>query len=182
MKYIVLFIKKTLRYLLKPLSFLPAIAMMIFIFYMSSQPADDSAGLSFEVSKALVQKYNTWGHKGMSDMSLVTLAMVIHGYVRKAAHVFEYFLLAICVGLPFYVYRIRGIGLMLLTGLICVGYAALDEYHQVFVPGRSGEPRDVLIDSIGIFFGVILVRIIGYIGRKTIFAPLSLDKYEVVSK
>ena len=182
MKYLGLFIKKTLRILLKPLSFVPAIAMMCFIFYMSSQPGGDSAGLSFEVSKALVNGYNKWGHKGLSDISLATLAIVIHGYVRKAAHVGEYFLLAISVGLPFYVYRIRGFGLMLLTGLICVSYAALDEYHQMFVPGRNGEPRDVLIDSIGIFFGVILVRIIGYIGRKTIFAPLSLDKYEVVGE
>ena len=69
---------------------------------------------------------------------------------------------------------------MFITGIICVAYAALDEYHQMFVPGRSAEVRDVLIDSIGIFAGVILVRIIGYIGRKTIFAPLSLDKYEIV--
>jgi len=182
MKYIVLFIKKTLRYLLKPLSFIPAFAMMFFIFYMSSQPAGESSGLSYEVSKALVLGYNRLGHKGLSDMSLAALAVAIHAIVRKIAHVLEYFMLAICVGLPFYVYRIRGIGLMFLTGFICVAYAALDEYHQTFVPGRSGEPRDVLIDSIGIFFGVLLVRIIGYIGRKTIFAPLSLDKYEVVER
>ncbi len=182
MKYFILFVKKTLRYLLKPLSFIPAVLMMYLIFYMSSQPGGESAGLSYEVSKALVEGYNKWGHKGLSDMSLTTLAVLIHGYVRKFAHMMEYLLLAICVGLPFYVYRIRGFWLVFLTSLICVGYAALDEYHQTFVTGRSGEVRDVLIDSIGILIGVILVQIIGYVGKKTIFAPLSLDKYEIVDK
>ena len=179
MKYLILFFKKTLRYLLKPLSFIPAVLMMYFIFYMSSQPGDESSGLSLEVSKALAVGYNRLGHKGLSDLNLAMLAIYIHPYVRKAAHIGEYFLLAICVGLPFYVYRVRGFKLMLITGIICVAYAALDEYHQTFVFGRSGDYHDVMIDSIGIFFGVIVVRILGYIGRKTIFAPLSLDKYEI---
>lgn len=180
MKYIILFLKKTLRYLLKPLSFIPAILMMYFIFYMSSQPGDDSAGLSLEVSKLLAFGYNRFADKGMNEYDLVAFIIAIHPYVRKAAHITEYFLLAICVGLPFYVYRVRGIALMFLTGIICVAYAALDEYHQTFVAGRVGDYHDVLIDSIGIFIGVIVVRIVGFIGRKTIFAPLSLDKYEIV--
>jgi len=29
------------------------------------------------------------------------------------------------------------------------GYAALDEAHQFFVPGRGGSPVDVLLDSAG---------------------------------
>ncbi len=179
MKYIILFVKKTLRYLLKPLSFIPAILMMYFIFYMSSQPGDDSAGLSLEVSKLLAFGYNKFADKGMSEYDLVAFIIMIHPYVRKAAHITEFFLLAICVGLPFYVYRVRGFALMFITGIICVAYAALDEYHQTFVSGRVGDYHDVLIDCIGVFFGVIVVRVVGFVGRKTIFAPLSLDKYEI---
>jgi VanZ family protein len=51
--------------------------------------------------------------------------------------------------------------------------AMLDEYHQTFVYGRSGSPRDVLIDSIGILIGVIVTRILGFVGRKTIFRWLA---------
>lgn len=182
MKYIKLFIKKTLRYLLKPLSFIPAILMMYFIFYMSSQPGEESSGLSLEVSRLLAFGYNKMADKGMSDTDILSFILFIHPYVRKAAHITEYFLLAICVGLPFYVYRIRGFALMFLTGVICVAYAALDEYHQTFVFGRVGDYHDVIIDSIGVFFGVIVVRILGFIGRKTIFAPLSLDKYEITDR
>jgi len=60
---------------------------------------------------------------------------------------------------------------MLLAGMICVGFAAGDEYHQSFISGRSPSVRDVGIDSFGIFWGIILVRIIGWTGRKTIFRP-----------
>ena len=45
---------------------------------------------------------------------------------------------------------------------------------QSFVPGRTPSPRDVLIDSIGIFAGIEITRLLCYIGRKTIFRPLSL--------
>ena len=47
--------------------------------------------------------------------------------------------------------------------------ACLDEYHQSFVAGRGPSSRDVMIDSIGILAGVILVRIVCFIGRITVF-------------
>ena len=52
------------------------------------------------------------------------------------------------------------------------GFAALDEFHQLFVEGRAGSLKDVLIDSCGSLTGIIFVRIFGYIGRKTIIEPL----------
>ena len=39
-------------------------------------------------------------------------------------------------------------------------YAMSDEYHQTFVMGRSGELRDVLIDSLGIITGIVLTVLI----------------------
>lgn len=35
--------------------------------------------------------------------------------------------------------------------LFCVVYAATDEYHQTFVPDRTGQAKDVLIDAVGAF-------------------------------
>ena len=60
---------------------------------------------------------------------------------------------------------------MILAGAICVGYACTDEYHQSLVSGRAASSRDVMIDSIGIFFGVILTRLIGWSGRMAITGP-----------
>ena len=67
--------------------------------------------------------------------------------------------------------------LMLTAGIICVGFACGDEYHQSFISGRSPAVKDVCIDSFGVFWGIILVRIIGWTGRKTIFRPRPEKKH-----
>lgn len=46
---------------------------------------------------------------------------------------------------------------MLISTLFCIIYALSDEIHQLFVFGRSGELKDVLIDTIGSFLGIILI-------------------------
>ena len=40
--------------------------------------------------------------------------------------------------------------------IICIVYAITDEVHQLFVFERSGEVRDVLIDSAGSLLGILL--------------------------
>ena len=176
MEFLRLFIKKFLRYILKPLSFIPAIIMMYVIYSFSAQPGADSGSLSLEVSKISVLAYNKLWMKGYDNATLNELIVVFHPYVRKLAHVTEYALLAASVALPLYVYRIRGIGLTVFASVFCMIFAVLDEYHQSFVAGRVASQTDVYIDCIGIFIGVIMIRILGYIGRKTIFACLSLER------
>ncbi len=175
MKFFTLFIKKFLRYILKPLSFLPALFMMYFIFSFSAQNGTESGSLSYEVSKLLVLAYNKILAKGYDNMTLNELIILIHPYVRKMAHVTEYFLLAASISFPLYVYRLRGLALTFIAGTFCIAFACLDEYHQSFVVGRVSSIRDVYIDCIGILFGIIVVRVIGFIGRKTIFSFLSLE-------
>lgn len=114
--------------------------------------------------------------KGWNETQIEAYTDQIHHYVRKTAHVTEYFVLAVTVAFPLYVYGIRGIWLIFVAGVFCVSFAGLDEYHQSFVAGRGPSVHDVAIDSIGILPGIILVRIVGFIGRKTIFRPLALPK------
>ena len=40
--------------------------------------------------------------------------------------------------------------------LFCFSYAVSDEFHQIFVIGRDGNFMDVLIDSVGVLFGIII--------------------------
>lgn len=178
MEFFSLFFKKFLRYILKPLSFVPALCMMYIIFSFSAQTGAESGSLSYQVSKVSVLAYNKLFFKGYDNMTLNELIALIHPYVRKMAHVSEYFLLAASVSLPLYVYRIRGIALTFLAGIFCIAFACLDEYHQSFIPGRVSSSRDVLIDSFGIILGILVIRICGYIGRKTIFSFLSLNNTE----
>ena len=92
------------------------------------------------------------------EEELAAQAHGIHYYVRKAAHMTEYFLLAVSISIPLYVYGVRGIWLILLASLICVGYAGLDEYHQAGVQGRGPSVKDVGIDSAGALLGVLIVQ------------------------
>ena len=43
--------------------------------------------------------------------------------------------------------------------LFCALYACTDEFHQIFISGRSGELKDVALDTIGATFGVLIYSI-----------------------
>ena len=44
--------------------------------------------------------------------------------------------------------------------LFCFSYAVSDEFHQTFVIGRDGNFIDVLIDSVGVLFGIMISYIL----------------------
>ncbi len=144
--------------LLKPLSFLPAILMMLLIYEFSAQTGEVSGELSYKISYQIVETKNEILGTNKSYDELAAEADSIHYYVRKAAHMTEYCVLAIAISFPLYVYKVRGIWLVLLAGMVCVGFAGLDEYHQSFVGGRGPSVKDVGIDSIGALIGIILVQ------------------------
>lgn len=149
---------KILITLLKPFSFAPALLMMYLIFSFSAQPGEVSGNLSYKVSYEIVEIKNEILSENKSSEELAYAADGIHYYVRKVAHMTEYFLLAIAISFPLYVYGVRGIWLMILAGIVCVGFAGLDEYHQSFVDSRTPTLKDVGIDSIGAFIGILLVQ------------------------
>ena len=176
MKYFLLYIKQTLRFVLKPLSFVPAIVMMCLIFSFSSQTSESSSALSYNVGVEILHVTNDFLDKGWSDEHISELSDLYQFYIRKLAHFSEYLLLAITVAFPLYVYGLRGFPLVIIAGMICVGYACLDEYHQSFVAGRTPQKKDVIIDSCGVLVGIIITRIVGWTGRMTIFRPLANKK------
>jgi VanZ family protein len=165
--------KSFLRAILKPFSFLPALFMMSVIFSFSAQDGTTSGNLSYKVSEIIVESANEAFDLNWSDSEIHYYIERIHHPVRKLAHMTEYFLLAVSVSLPLYVYGVRGLWLPILAGGICVGFAALDEYHQSFVAGRGPSVKDVCIDSIGVLIGVLMVQFFCFLGRLTIFRPLS---------
>ena len=152
-----------LKPILKPFSFLPALFMLYVIFQFSAQPGEVSGNLSWRATHKLLEIICESFETGWSSAELNLYTEMLHPYVRKLAHVTEYFLLAVAVSFPFYVYGLRGFPLMLVAGFICVAFAAGDEYHQSFVAGRGPSVKDVGIDSIGAFFGIMTVQIICWV-------------------
>lgn len=162
--------------ILKPLSFLPAIFIMYMIFMFSGQDGATSAQLSYKVTYKAIEVGGEILGADFEPWETDRLVTRFHGAIRKLAHMTEYFALAIAVAFPLYVYGMRGILLMFAAGFICVAFACGDEYHQAFVADRGPSKRDVLIDSFGVFWGIILVRIIGWTSRKTILRPFTKEK------
>lgn len=77
--------------------------------------------------------------------------------VRKSAHFILYMVLSIFVFLTLVEFT-EAHGFAFLAGwLIVIVLAAIDEYHQSFVPGRSMELTDVGIDACGALLGVLIV-------------------------
>ena len=82
--------------------------------------------------------------------------------VRKGAHIFAYFVLGILM-----VNALRQVNLSkfkfnrpaTLSIIVCALYAASDEFHQLFISGRSGEIRDIIIDSCAATVGVFIISI-----------------------
>jgi VanZ family protein len=88
----------------------------------------------------------------------------IHMVTRKLAHFVEYALLGFLAARAF-----RGSprpGLQsrwfLASVVLVVVYALLDEYHQSFVPSRTGTVYDSLIDIAGGLTALVIVRSRGW--------------------
>lgn len=85
--------------------------------------------------------------------------------IRKGAHFSEYFILYILTIECFKEYKINN--LVLISILFCVLYASFDEFHQLFIDGRCGQVKDVLIDSSGSLFSSLIWHLIKKDGRKS---------------
>ncbi len=141
---------------------------MYVIWGFSGQTGEESSSLSGRVSLFLTKMAAEYSDKDSTRERIQSYGDKMEIAVRKGAHVSEYLALAATVSFPLYVYGLRELPLMAWTGWFCVAFACLDEYRQTFVPGRDGNIRDVLIDSIGIFAGVIFVRAFLWTRRKKI--------------
>lgn len=129
------------------------------IFYFSHQPGDASSSLSSGISENIVAALNM--------LPLVQLDIEsIHTLLRKSAHFFVYLILGILVLHALRRSEVTGYKSIMYAMIICVFYAITDEVHQLFIPGRSGEVRDVLIDSAGAGTGVALYMCIMYFSKR----------------
>ena len=137
----------------KYLSWVPAILIMLIIFNFSSKPAVVSGESSLMISDQIMRIYEKISDVHYNEAIRMDKLSILDHYVRKAAHVTEYAILAATVTLPLWLRKRKGFRLWSLSVLITAGYAATDEIHQKFVPGRSGELKDVLIDSAGAALG-----------------------------
>jgi len=88
--------------------------------------------------------------------SIPNLGALPGGVSDKSGHSIGYAMLAGLLLRAFAGGRVRGITWTrgLLAILLATCYGATDEFHQLFVPGRSADRYDVVADFIGATLGV----------------------------
>ena len=83
-----------------------------------------------------------------------------HHFIRKCAHFAEYAVLGATVAFAFGD-RLQTARKIVVASLgISAFYAATDEIHQMFVPGRMGSVSDVILDSAGALAGIVIFLLI----------------------
>jgi len=136
-----------------------SIIIMAVIFAFSAQNGDASSGLSLKFSK-IFAKIIFLKYDSLPEQLQTTIVNELNGFVRKAAHFTIYALLGASVfaAVKLFVKKLKK--QLIITACVCAAYAAADEIHQLFTGGREGRITDVLIDSAGFVFGVIIVLVI----------------------
>ena len=128
-----------------------ALAFTGFIFYNSSLPAPVSDENSYYFVN-LISWINAFLDKP------VPLEEMNH-YIRKTAHFTEYFVQSLLLCNAFQTDRAdhkNSRGCILFLSLLT---AVLDEYIQLFSPGRSGQVTDILLDFSGGFSGWLVFQL-----------------------
>ncbi|SNT30381.1 VanZ like family protein [Anaerovirgula multivorans] len=139
-----------LRRLTVIFSWLAVLLWMVLIFYLSAQPAVQSNNLSKGITEVIVETVGRVAPNDSFDISR------LNHLIRKNAHFFAYLVLGILVMNAMKRSGIDGFKRLILSLGICVLYAVSDEVHQLFVPGRSGQVKDVFIDSAGAVVGIVV--------------------------
>ncbi|WP_188206809.1 VanZ family protein [Alkalibacillus aidingensis] len=130
------------------------------IFYLSHQPATESSELSRGITETIVKTIES-----VAPSTEFNIANFNH-LVRKNAHFFAYLVLGVLVIYALKRSEVSGIRAIVTALVICILYAISDEVHQLFIPGRSGEIRDVIIDSAGSSVGIALIMFIDRLVRR----------------
>ena len=146
--------------MVKWFSWTAVIAWMALIFYLSHQPAAVSSELSSEITEVIIEIIETVAPNTQFEFGN------LNHLVRKNAHFFAYLILGLLTINALRRNGIFGIRSLVIALVISILYAISDEVHQLFVPGRSGEVRDVLIDTAGASVGIGIYFISSKIMRR----------------
>lgn len=136
------------------------IAWCILIFSLSAQDAASSKETSGKVTEKVISVV----YPEFSEYDSEKQDEIIHSvsfYTRKFAHFTMFAVLGFFAFLSVVTYKKPIFSLkVLVSAAFCIFYAISDELHQVFVSGRSGEIRDVIIDILGSILAVGLTALI----------------------
>ena len=124
------------------------IILMFIIFYFSNQESVVSSSTSSGLTKVIFDSFR------LND---VLVFENFNGLIRKIAHFSIYGLLGLLLyNAIFNTIKKDFLSILLYAIVFAFVYALTDEFHQLFVAGRSAELRDIFIDTSGGSVGALL--------------------------
>lgn len=93
--------------------------------------------------------------------------------VRKSAHICEFLLLGVILSITLRVYTVKALNNVCNILFVGLMTAVIDEFIQLFIDGRIGEIKDVIIDFTGLLIGIFLTLLI-----MRIFVDKKKNKYK----
>lgn len=134
------------------------ICWMTTVFMLSGENAEKSETTSGSVVGFIVDKiYDT---SNMSQKEREDKIENLQRPIRKLAHFTIYAIGGVITFMFMNDLNITNKRKILYSIMFCLIYATTDEIHQHYVPGRSCEIRDVLIDTIGASIGILITYLI----------------------
>ena len=125
------------------------------IFGFSSKTAEESSGTSEKIARQVIEVINNV--KKIDDLKKEEIFHTVHFLIRKSAHFAEFALLTLFVFFLVQSYGLKKINCAAISLVYCLIFASTDEIHQLYVNGRSGQVRDVLIDFCGGIFSNVCI-------------------------
>ena len=142
--------------LLKIFIWIPAVICAVMIFGFSGQNGENSGNLSRKAAGVIVDIADSVHLVDVRWNGRQELIDKIELPVRKAAHMTEYAIFACLVYLAFTVDGVSWQLVRFISFFATAAFACSDEFHQLFIDGRSAEIKDVLIDSFGSLTSILL--------------------------
>ena len=130
------------------------ILSMITIFLFSHQTASESTDTSKKFAKEVVSIVVKDDVKKAEKLEIKIDKNL--KLIRKNAHLIEYFILGFLVINLIKDYKKINKKYIILAIFLVAIYACTDEFHQLFIMGRSASFIDVLIDTLGSSLGIML--------------------------
>lgn len=148
--------KKNRRWII---SFAAVLMIMIIIFNFSSQNGTGSSEISIKVTRVFC-RIIFFDYEHMTGDQQMFVVNHLHSFVRKLAHFAVYMTLGMFSYAALLPYKKELKRPAFIALSVCAVYAVFDEIHQYFVPGRSMNVRDMILDSFGSLCGIIILSVL----------------------
>lgn len=132
------------------------IFIVLFIFYNSMQNGESSS----EASTAVLNFIN--------DMiKAMGLSFKLEGYfIRKLAHFVEFFIFGLFVMLTFKEFTNKTFSIIGFPMFFALFIPVIDEFIQIYSPGRASSVKDVMLDFSGAITGIIIVCLFSKVKKR----------------